>query len=187
MWRPAASFLRAYQLGGGYTPGPLLSVVALAGLDGSLLTLRRGLSRTGAGSHSAARCSLPQRPRCCRSPTPSSSPGAISSRRLLPSRQPTRSAWPAWPGQPGDGHRAAGHRAAGHGTAGQQAGNCSTRTDGWCRPRCTWLRYGLDSLVNSRAGAGTGWRACAGWVKTPGASSRVSQGSGIWPQVSARR
>src|ERR1019366_7161873 len=44
-WRPAAAFLRAYQLGGGYTPGPLLSVVALAGLAGSLLTLRRGLSR----------------------------------------------------------------------------------------------------------------------------------------------
>ena len=86
-------------------------------------------------------------------------PGPVSqatgSRRRLPRRRAA-------------GHRAAGHRATGHGTAGQQAGNCSTRTDGWCRPRCTWLRYGLDSLVNSRAGAGTGWRACAGWVKLPG-------------------
>jgi hypothetical protein len=32
--RPVAAFLRAYQLDGGYTPGPLLAVLALAGLAG---------------------------------------------------------------------------------------------------------------------------------------------------------
>jgi hypothetical protein len=37
--RPVAAFLRAYQLGGGYTPGPLLALCALAGLAGSLLAL----------------------------------------------------------------------------------------------------------------------------------------------------
>jgi hypothetical protein len=39
--RPVASFLRVYQLGGGYTPGPLLLLAAVAGLLGSLGVLRR--------------------------------------------------------------------------------------------------------------------------------------------------
>ncbi len=39
--RPLAVFLRGYQLGGGYTPGPLLAVAALAGLAGSASLLRR--------------------------------------------------------------------------------------------------------------------------------------------------
>ncbi|MBO0776054.1 MAG: phospholipid carrier-dependent glycosyltransferase, partial [Actinobacteria bacterium] len=38
---PLASFLRSYQLGGGYTPGPLLAFTAVAGLAGSLSLLRR--------------------------------------------------------------------------------------------------------------------------------------------------
>jgi dolichyl-phosphate-mannose-protein mannosyltransferase len=39
--RPLAEFLRAYQLDGGYTPGPLFLFAVLAGLAGSLATLRR--------------------------------------------------------------------------------------------------------------------------------------------------
>jgi len=39
--RPIAAFLRAYQLDGGYTPGPLFLFIVLAGLAGSLATLRR--------------------------------------------------------------------------------------------------------------------------------------------------
>ena len=39
--RPIAQFLRDYQLRGGYTPGPLLAIFALAGLAGSLLALAR--------------------------------------------------------------------------------------------------------------------------------------------------
>ena len=40
--RPLASFLRSYQLDGGYTPGPLLAVFFLAGLAGSgLVAVRR--------------------------------------------------------------------------------------------------------------------------------------------------
>ncbi|MGI9005515.1 MAG: hypothetical protein ACR2FU_04825 [Streptosporangiaceae bacterium] len=39
--RPLAVFLRAYQLHGGYTPGPLLAGCVLAGLGGSALVLRR--------------------------------------------------------------------------------------------------------------------------------------------------
>jgi hypothetical protein len=42
--RPLASFLRAYQLDGGYTPGPLFLFAVLAGLAGSLVTLRRRIS-----------------------------------------------------------------------------------------------------------------------------------------------
>jgi hypothetical protein len=34
--RPAAAFLRAYQLGGGYTPGPLYAVFGIAGVAGAL-------------------------------------------------------------------------------------------------------------------------------------------------------
>ena len=41
---PLASFLRGYQLDGGYTPGPLLAFTVLAGLAGSLATLRRRAS-----------------------------------------------------------------------------------------------------------------------------------------------
>jgi hypothetical protein len=45
--RPLAAFLRSYQLGGGFTPGPLLALCVLAGLAGSLLVLtgRGGPSR----------------------------------------------------------------------------------------------------------------------------------------------
>ncbi|HEX9065984.1 MAG TPA: hypothetical protein VF843_12825 [Streptosporangiaceae bacterium] len=39
--RPVATFLRSYQLRGGYTPGPLMAVFAIAGLAGSLLALAR--------------------------------------------------------------------------------------------------------------------------------------------------
>jgi len=41
VWRPVASFLRSYQLGGGYTPGPLLALCVLAGLIGLVAGLRR--------------------------------------------------------------------------------------------------------------------------------------------------
>ncbi len=41
VWRPVAGFLRSYQLGGGYTPGPLMTVFGLAGLAGSAAALRR--------------------------------------------------------------------------------------------------------------------------------------------------
>jgi hypothetical protein len=41
--RPIARFLRSYQLDGGYTPGPLLALCALAGLAGSLVLLRQRL------------------------------------------------------------------------------------------------------------------------------------------------
>jgi len=39
--RPVAAFLRTYQLGGGYTPGPLLALLALAAVAGSVLALVR--------------------------------------------------------------------------------------------------------------------------------------------------
>jgi hypothetical protein len=41
VWRPVAGFLRAYQLHGGYTPGPLFALSALAGLAGSIALARR--------------------------------------------------------------------------------------------------------------------------------------------------
>jgi hypothetical protein len=41
---PLARFLRAYQLDGGYAPGPLLALCTLGGLAGSLVLLRRRLS-----------------------------------------------------------------------------------------------------------------------------------------------
>jgi hypothetical protein len=43
VWSPGAAFLRAYQLHGGYTPGPLFALCVLAGLAGSasLLVRRR--------------------------------------------------------------------------------------------------------------------------------------------------
>ena len=40
-----ATFLRGYQLDGGYTPGPLLAVATVLGLLGSLAVLRRRLPR----------------------------------------------------------------------------------------------------------------------------------------------
>jgi hypothetical protein len=44
VWGPVAVFLRSYQLGGGYTPGPLLVVFTLTGLAGSAALLRRRAS-----------------------------------------------------------------------------------------------------------------------------------------------
>ena len=41
VWRPVAGFLRSYQLGGGYTPGPVLALCTLAGLAGPVALLRR--------------------------------------------------------------------------------------------------------------------------------------------------
>lgn len=51
---PLARFLRAYQLDGGYTPGPLLLFSVLAGLAASLSLLSRRLSP--AARHSAVGC-----------------------------------------------------------------------------------------------------------------------------------
>jgi hypothetical protein len=44
VWAPGAKVLRAYQRSGGYTPGPLLLLMVLAGLAGSVAVLRRGMS-----------------------------------------------------------------------------------------------------------------------------------------------
>jgi hypothetical protein len=41
VWWPVAEFLRSYQLGGGYTPGPLLAIFTVAALAGSAAALRR--------------------------------------------------------------------------------------------------------------------------------------------------
>jgi hypothetical protein len=41
VWRPVASFLRSYQLDGGYTPGPLLLLFTFTGLFGSAAALMR--------------------------------------------------------------------------------------------------------------------------------------------------
>ena len=45
--RPLATFLRAYQLDGGYTPGPLLAVMTAAGAIGSLSVFAGHRSRRG--------------------------------------------------------------------------------------------------------------------------------------------
>ncbi len=42
--RPLAAFLRGYQLHGGYAPGPLLALAALAGLAGALIALAGALA-----------------------------------------------------------------------------------------------------------------------------------------------
>jgi hypothetical protein len=55
--RPVAAFLRSYQLGGGYTPGPLLALFALAGAVGSALALLRR-ARTPRGRQLALGCLL---------------------------------------------------------------------------------------------------------------------------------
>ena len=48
VWRPVAAFLRAYQLGGGYTPGALYALLTAGGLLGSgLLLLRRQRPESG--------------------------------------------------------------------------------------------------------------------------------------------
>jgi hypothetical protein len=44
VWLPVARFLRGYQLGGGYTPGPLLLACLLGGLAAAVIALRRRLS-----------------------------------------------------------------------------------------------------------------------------------------------
>ena len=53
---PLASFLRSYQLGGGYTPGPLLALATLAGLAGTVSLARR--HATPAQRHAAQACLL---------------------------------------------------------------------------------------------------------------------------------
>ena len=50
--KPIASFLRSYQLKGGYTPGPLLALATILGAIGTLFVLRRrqrGTRAAGAG------------------------------------------------------------------------------------------------------------------------------------------
>jgi hypothetical protein len=54
--KPLAAFLHAYQLDGGYTPGPLLALFTLAGVIGSVLALRR--RGRGTRSHRLALASL---------------------------------------------------------------------------------------------------------------------------------
>jgi hypothetical protein len=54
--RPLASFLRGYQLDGGYTPGPLLLAALLAGLAGSAVLLRRRDRMSAADRDTARAC-----------------------------------------------------------------------------------------------------------------------------------
>ncbi|HEY6276807.1 MAG TPA: hypothetical protein VIX86_10795 [Streptosporangiaceae bacterium] len=58
VWQPVARFLRAYQLDGGYTPGPLLLVFTVAGLAGSLALLRRRTRADPVASQPALACLL---------------------------------------------------------------------------------------------------------------------------------
>ena len=61
--RPVAAFLHSYQLDGGYTPGPLLALAALAGVAGSVLALVRSAAGTRAAASSPwAACCSPARP-----------------------------------------------------------------------------------------------------------------------------
>ena len=55
--RPVAAFLRSYQLGGGYTPGPLLALFALVGMAGSVMALLRP-GRGSGGRQLALACLL---------------------------------------------------------------------------------------------------------------------------------
>jgi hypothetical protein len=55
--RPIATFLRSYQLDGGYTPGPLLALFTLAGVAGSVLALIRRAGAAG-GRQLALACLL---------------------------------------------------------------------------------------------------------------------------------
>jgi hypothetical protein len=50
--RPIATFLRGYQLGGGYTPGPALALLTLAGLLGSILAVAGRFRRRAAARDS---------------------------------------------------------------------------------------------------------------------------------------
>ena len=57
MWRPVAAFLRAYQLGGGYTPGPLLALLR-AGRAGRLGRPAPPPGRTRAPASQSLACLL---------------------------------------------------------------------------------------------------------------------------------
>ena len=54
--KPLAAFLRAYQLDGGYTPGPLYLFSLLAGLAGSAFLLRRARNMSTADRDTARAC-----------------------------------------------------------------------------------------------------------------------------------
>jgi Dolichyl-phosphate-mannose-protein mannosyltransferase len=54
--KPLAAFLRSYQLGGGYTPGPLYLFSLLAGLAGSAFLLRRARNMSAADRDTARAC-----------------------------------------------------------------------------------------------------------------------------------
>jgi hypothetical protein len=59
VWRPVAGFLRGYQLDGGYTPGPLFALCALAGLAGSVaVALRRRMAADPVARQLALACLL---------------------------------------------------------------------------------------------------------------------------------
>jgi hypothetical protein len=55
--RPVAAFLRSYQLDGGYTPGPVFLLAAVAGLLGSLGVVRRRAPPARRAAAAAARSS----------------------------------------------------------------------------------------------------------------------------------
>jgi hypothetical protein len=58
VWRPGAEFLRRYQLGGGYTPGPLLAFCVVAGLAGSGLAAAQSAGRRRGSADRLTLCSL---------------------------------------------------------------------------------------------------------------------------------
>ena len=91
---PLASFLRGYQLGGGYTPGPLLALATVAGLAGTLsLPAATPPPPSATPPRPACSCS-PAPPPSCSSPTPSNSAGATSSPPSSPCPPPPPSPSP---------------------------------------------------------------------------------------------
>jgi hypothetical protein len=94
VWAPAATFLRGYQLHGGYTPGPLFALCVLAGLIGSLsLLLCLPRPRALLVPPPALRAPAPDR-----RPPPLGGRAGRAVREALPA-PPPRSACPA-PGAP---------------------------------------------------------------------------------------
>ena len=150
--RPLASFLRGYQMHGGYTPGPLYAFAILAGLAGSLSRAappgHPGTARHGAGlpavlRHRRLRAAVLRRVRV-QLALPAARPGHPAARRGTGHHRPLP-APPAARGGTGPRHGARFRQpgAAGGQPAGRARGNLRGRR-GWRPGKRPWPGAAAD-------------------------------------------
>ena len=159
IWRPGATALRDYQLGGGYTPGPLLALCAQAGLAGSTPAVTPRYRELRSRRHLAL--ASQHRARSTRHPTTSKPTTASSGAGLLAAPTPANDRTAPSPTHPETLAPSPTHpeRTDTHATGPSQPERTDTHATG--PDEAAGNKAAGDRAADIAAGADSGWRELA--------------------------